>query len=240
MPGPVLGTQELSHPFHTCSHGIPSSAQVAGPIIPALQMGKLRHGLPEALSQRTPPHTQRVSVTREVVTCSHSVIVERALVWFRPEPVSYFSEKKKGFFCLFHGSIKNDYSGLAGCSTMLCGLSQVLVHGSVLVLPVKERGLTAVRGWRGRPRSGGGWVLPGSPGGEELRALLSLSALARCTQAGQPSAFSDGVIPGMRGRAQRISDASLGVMLLPAPRPPPPGEQGEPTPCVRGCSCQSF
>ena len=49
-----------------------------------------------------------------------------------------FRKKTNFFFGLFHGSVKNDYLGSAGGSATLYGLFHLLVHGSVLALPVKR------------------------------------------------------------------------------------------------------
>ena len=74
--------------------------------------------------------------------------------------------KKEIFFCLFHGSIKNDSLGLAGCSTTLCGSSQVSVLGAVLVLPVKEPGTDRYKELEGQAEEGGrgGGARPFGPG----------------------------------------------------------------------------
>lgn len=63
-------------------------------------------------------------VAWEVVRCSCPEILEKTMVWFQPELIQYFSGEDI-LFCWFHGSIKNEYLGLAGGPATLHGLPQL-------------------------------------------------------------------------------------------------------------------
>lgn len=118
---------------------------------------------------------------------------------------------KKRFFCVFPGSVKNDWLGPVGGSAPLLGLLQRLVHGACSSRLWKDLGLTTARA----AGTGQGGQVPGTAG---LGWGLSLSVAplppalmqAGSRVPGEASSFSDCAVPGIE-RWRNVCDMFTGV-----------------------------